>query len=420
MQLATLVDNDVDRLVEELASGQRRFHDLPAELSAREKIELRRRALERKTGADLGHLGRYSLDDERASRQHCENMIGVTQVPVGAIGPLRIRGERIEDEEVYVPLATTEGALVASANRGARALTEAGGAVVRIDNVGMTRAPVFRTSGIVQSQAFVRWVDEHREEIRQMTESDSKHLKLLDVDARAIGTTVFLRFRFDTGDAMGMNMVTIACDKVIEELIEPGTGVECVSLSGNFCTDKKPASVNFHEGRGKRIFAEVVLDQQVLSKVFKTTARALVEVQYRKNIIGSIAAGSLGFNAHYANLLAALFIATGQDPAQVAEAAIGVTCIEPRGPESVVASVYLPDVPLAAIGGGTGLDCQSQALDLLGISVDPADPGAAVTRLAEIVGATVLAGELSLLAALSSRDLARAHAALGRSKPTTD
>ncbi len=422
MQLATMVkravvNNDQDRLVAELASGSRRFHDLPAELSAREKIELRRRALEQKTGADLGHLGRYSLDDERASSQHCENMIGVIQVPVGVIGPLRIRGEWIDDEEIHVPLATTEGALVASANRGARALTEAGGAVVRVDNVGMTRAPVFRTSGIVQSQEFVRWVDQHRQEICQLTEGDSKHLRLLEVDARAIGTTVFLRFRFDTGDAMGMNMVTLACDKVIKELIEPGTGVECVSLSGNFCTDKKPAAINFQEGRGKRVFAEVVLDQQVLSKIFKTTARALVEVQYRKNLIGSVAAGSLGYNAHYANLLAALFVATGQDPAQVAEAAIGVTCIEQRGPESVVASVYLPDLPLAAIGGGTGLACQRQALDLLHIAVDPARPGAAVGRLAEIVGATVLAGELSLLAALSSRDLARAHATLGRGNP---
>ncbi len=156
------------------------------------------------------------------------------------------------------------------------------------------------------------------------------------------------------------------------------------------------------------------LDKQVLAKCLKTTARALVEVQYRKNLLGSIAAGSMGFNAHYANMLASFFIATGQDPAQVVEGSLGVTCIELRGPESVVASVFMPDVPLAAVGGGTALATQSEALALLGVEPDESRPGAAVLRLAEILGATVLAGELSLLAALTSRDLARAHERLGR------
>jgi hydroxymethylglutaryl-CoA reductase (NADPH) len=286
---------------------------------------------------------------------------------------------------------------------------------VRVDDVGITRAPVFRTSGIVQTRELVRWVEEHEGEIRRRAEAESKFLRLLEIRPQAMGTTVFLRFRFSSGDAMGMNMATIACDRVIQELIEPETGVECVSLSGNYCVDKKPAWVNFQEGRGKRVFAEVALDRNVLEKTLKTTARALVEVQYRKNLMGSIAAGSMGFNAHYANILAALFIATGQDPAQVAESAVGVTAIEPRGPEGVVASVYLPDLPLAAVGGGTGLETQREALALLGVEPDGERPGAAVWRLAEIVGAAVLAGELSLLAALSSRDLARAHEQLGRS-----
>ena len=403
-------------LIDALAAGHLRFHELPDRFTADEKIVLRRAALERRTGAKLDHMGHYSLDAERASSANCENMIGVAQVPIGAIGPMRIRGEYVLDEELFVPLATTEGALLASANRGCRALREAGGAVVRVDNVGMTRAPVFRTSGIVQSQDFVRWVETHEEEIRRRCEEHSRFLKLSEIRPVSMGTTVFLRFRFDAGDAMGMNMATIACDRVIEEFIEPETGVECVSLSGNYCTDKKPAAVNFLEGRGKRIHAEVQLDKHVLEKVLKTSARALVEVQYRKNLMGSIAAGSMGFNAHYANMLAAFFIATGQDPAQVVEGSMGVTAIELRGPESVVASVYMPDVPLAAIGGGTGLATQNQALTMLGVEPDPERPGAAVMRLGEILGATVLAGELSLLAALTSRDLARAHQRLGRSR----
>lgn len=410
-------ETERQELIEALARGHLRFHQIPQHYPAREKAAIRRQALARRTGARLEHMGHYSLDDERAAAQNCENMIGVTQVPVGVIGPLRLHGEHVRgDEDVFVPLATTEGALLASANRGCRALTDAGGAVVRVDNVGMTRAPVFRTSGIVQTRELLRWVEDHEEEIRRRTEAGSRFLRLLDVKPTALGTTVFLRFRFDAGDAMGMNMATIACDRVIQEFIEPETGVECVALSGNYCVDKKPAAINFIEGRGKRIFAEVVLDKHVLEKCLKTSARALVEVQYRKNLIGSIAAGSMGFNAHYANMLAAFFLATGQDVAQVVEGSLGVTCVELRGPESVVASVYMPDVPLAAIGGGTALATQSEALAILGVEPDPERLGAAVMRLAEILGATVLAGELSLLAALTSRDLARAHERLGRGR----
>jgi hydroxymethylglutaryl-CoA reductase (NADPH) len=285
---------------------------------------------------------------------------------------------------------------------------------VRVEDVGMTRAPVFRTSGILQTQQFLQWIQSHAEEIRRITEDTSRYLRLLEVRPFAFGTTVFLRFRFDTGDAMGMNMATIACDRAVNELIEPATGVPCIGLSGNYCVDKKPAHVNFHEGRGKRIYAEILLDAPILHHILKTDARSLVEVQYRKNLLGSIAAGSMGYNAHYANVVAGFFIATGQDPAHVVEGSMGVTCIEPRGPDSVFASVFLPDVPLGAVGGGTALDTQREALAVLGVSPDPGRRGEAVARLAEILGAVVLAGELSLMAAFTSNDLARAHETLGR------
>jgi hydroxymethylglutaryl-CoA reductase (NADPH) len=192
--------------------------------------------------------------------------------------------------------------------------------------------------------------------------------------------------------------------------------VPCIALSGNYCVDKKPAEINFQEGRGKRVFAEVVVEKPVLSKYLKTTARDLVEAQYRKNLLGSIAAGSRGYNAHFANVLSGVFIATGQDPAHVVEGSLGVTCIESRGPEAVYASIYLPDLPIGAIGGGTVLATQREALALLGVEPDPERPGAAARRLAEIVGGAVLAGELSLMAAFTSQDLARAHERLGRGK----
>jgi hydroxymethylglutaryl-CoA reductase (NADPH) len=420
----TQMSADTDRhrqLVEELVRGDRRFHSLPGDLTASEAAQIRRDALEEIGGGTMEHTGRFSLDAEQASYRNCENFIGAAQVPVGIIGPLRLRGEHV-DGDVFVPLATTEAALVASTNRGCAAIREAGGATVRVEDVGMTRAPVFRTSGIDQSRRFMDWIRDHEDEIRRITESTSRYLTLLEIRPKAFGTSVFLRFKFNSGDAMGMNMATIACDKVVTEYIEPETGISCIALSGNYCVDKKPANVNFQEGRGKRVFAEVVVEAPVLKKYLKTTARDLVEAQYRKNLLGSIAAGSMGFNAHYANVLAAFFIATGQDPAHVVEGSLGVTCIEHRGPEAVYASVYLPDAPVGAIGGGTVLATQREALQLLGVEPDPERPGAAARRLAEIMGGAVLAGELSLMAAFTSHDLARAHERLGRGKlpPGTD
>jgi len=400
-------------LVLSLVRGERRFHELPRDLSAEEAAEIRRSALEHMTRTAMPNIAHHSLDVRRASHRHCENFFGVAQIPMGVVGPLRVRGKYV-DGDVYVPLATTEAALVASTNRGCAALREAGGVVVRAEDVGMTRAPVFRTSGIVQTQQFLKWIEDHMEELRQLTESTSSYLRLLDVRPYAFGTTVFLRFRFDSGDAMGMNMATIACDRAVNDLIEPATGVACVALSGNYCVDKKPAAINWQEGRGKRIYAEILLEAPILHHYLKTNARDLVEAQYRKNLLGSIASGSMGFNAHYANVLAAFFIATGQDPAHVVEGSLGVTCIEARGPDSVFASVFMPDVPLGATGGGTQLDTQREALAMLGVSPDPERRGEAVMRLAEIVGAVVLAGELSLMAAFTSQDLARAHEKLAR------
>lgn len=409
---------EATELVEELVSGRRRLHQLPDSLGERQKADIRRRAMERLTGAALEMTGEYGLDADRAASAHCENLIGATQIPVGVAGPLRVRGDHV-DEEVYVPLATTEGALIASINRGCSGIQAAGGAVVHVEDVGMTRAPVFRSSGIRQTAEFLDWVRRNEDAIRETTEATSRYLRLLDVKSFSFGTTIFLRFRFSSGDAMGMNMATIACDRVVRQLIEPATGVPCVALSGNYCVDKKPASINFQEGRGKRIQAEVRLDSAVLKRL-KTDAASLVEVQYRKNLLGSIAAGSNGFNAHFANVLAAFFLATGQDPAHVVEGSMGVTCIEALPDDGVIASVFLPDVPLAAVGGGTALGTQAEALAMLGVRVDPDRPGAAVSRLAEILGAAVLAGELSLMSALTSQDLAGAHERLGRmSSPDT-
>jgi hydroxymethylglutaryl-CoA reductase (NADPH) len=223
-------------MVQALVQGRLHFHELPADLSGEEAAEIRRSALQKLSGAPLRHLAHYSMDVETASRRNCENMIGVAQIPVGIAGPLLLRGKQV-DGEVYVPLATTEGALVASVNRGCTAIRAAGGAHVYVEDAGMTRAPVFRTESMAQTQEFLAWVRAHEPDIRELAESTSRHLKLLDIKSYAFGTSVWLRFRFSSGDAMGMNMATIAAERVCRKLIVPRTGVECIALSGNYCVD---------------------------------------------------------------------------------------------------------------------------------------------------------------------------------------
>src|SRR5436305_8881875 len=179
-----------EELVRSLVAGDRRFHEIPKSLPAEEAAEIRRQALEEMTRTELSNIGHHSLDVQRASYRNCENFIGVAQIPMGVVGPLKVRG-KYADGDFYVPLATTEAALVASTNRGCAALREAGGAVVRVEDVGMTRAPVFRTSGIVQTQGFLQWIQDHEEEIRDLAERTSRYLKLLEVRPYAFGTTVF-------------------------------------------------------------------------------------------------------------------------------------------------------------------------------------------------------------------------------------
>jgi hydroxymethylglutaryl-CoA reductase (NADPH) len=226
------------------------------------------------------------------------------------------------------------------------------------------------------------------------------------------GTSVFFRLNFDTKDAMGMNMVTIASAKVAD-LIAQGTGVRLVALSGNMCTDKKPAAINEILGRGKSVVAGVALSHDLISSIFKTDAATLFEVNYRKNLIGSARAGSMGFNAHAANVVAAMFIACGQDAAHAIDGSTCLTTVDPV-PTGVYVAVTLPSLPVGTVGGGTAVETQQECLKLLGVAGGGTPPGTNAKKLAEIIGSGVLAGELSLLGALAAQHLARAHQQLGR------
>jgi hydroxymethylglutaryl-CoA reductase (NADPH) len=377
-----------------LKDGSLKLYELEKELPPLDAIRARRKFIEKETGTVLENLGIFSIDIERVVKRNCENMIGTVQVPVGIAGPLLVLGEYAQGE-YYLPLATTEGALVASINRGCSAITQAGGAQVRILHDGMTRAHVFAAESVVHAKQVADWVKGHYDELREAAESTTSHGKMTDIVTYITGTCVFVRIEFDTKDAMGMNMVTIASAKVAE-LVSQGTGARLIALSGNMCTDKKPAAINGIMGRGRSVVAGVALSHDLIRKILKTDAKNLLEVNYRKNLVGSARAGSMGFNAHAANVVAAMFIACGQDAAHAIDGSTCITTVDLTD-SGVYIAVTLPSLPVGTVGGGTGLETQQECLRVLGVAGSGNPPGTNAKKLGEIIGAAVLAGEISLL-----------------------
>ena len=402
----------MDIIYTKLKNGSLKLYELEKELPPLDAIRARREFIEKETGTTLENLGIFSIDIERVVKRNCENMIGTVQVPVGVAGPLLVQGEYAQGS-YYLPLATTEGALVASVNRGCSAITRAGGAQVRILHDGMTRAPVFAADSVVHAKQVADWVAAHRDELRAAAESTTSHGKMTDVVTYIAGTSVFVRIEFDTKDAMGMNMVTIASAKVAE-LIAQGTGARLIALSGNMCTDKKPAAINGIMGRGRSVVAGVALSHDTISQIFKTDAKNLFEVNYRKNLVGSARAGSMGFNAHAANVVAAHVhcLRAGRSSCNRWQhlhyngGSYGFRCHMSQSPS--------PHSRWEQLAGEPGLETQQECLRILGVAGGGNPPGTNAKKLAEIIGAGVLAGEISLLGALAAQHLARAHQQLGR------
>jgi len=378
-----------------------------------DSVTARRKKIEQETHITLAAIGSSYSDEPLASTRHCENMIGITQVPLGIVGPIVYKTiDSLEDTSVYIPLATTEGALVASVNRGCKAICKSGGAVVDSYQVGATRGPVFYVRNLKESDRLNIFLDTHLAEMQKIAASTSGHITLTKIFSRGVGQYRYVRFVYDTADAMGLNMVTIATDAVVK-FIEGQTNIFCIALSGNYCTDKKPSWLNVIEGRGSKVWAEVILSENVLKTILKTTAKKMYDTWLAKCMMGSMMSGSMGNNAQFANVLAAVFLATGQDIAHVGECSVGMTTAEVRG-KNLYMSVYLPDVMVGTVGGGTELSGQKEALQILGCY--GGDNGKNKKKLAQIVGTAVLAGEISLLASLSEGSLAGAHQKLARGK----
>ena len=364
-------------------------------------------AVEEYSGVKLENISKNSIPPEAAAH-NCENMIGSTQIPLGYAGPVTVAGEYAFGE-FLVPLATTEGALIASISRGMSVINASGGSRTRVFGDYMTRAPVLRVRDLEHACQCIQWIDAHEDEIKAAAASTTSHGKLVKIEKYPMGRGIYLRFSFETGDAMGMNMATIASEAACR-VIEEATGAVMVSVSGNMCSDKKAAAINMIEGRGKTVVAEALIPSEIVESRLHTTAEAIVETNIRKNLIGSSMSGTLGANAHAANMVAAFYIATGQDPAQVVGGSLTLTNCENLDGNLYI-SVRMPAVELGTVGGGTSLPCQSEALEIMGCK------GAGKARkLAEILSVTVLAGELSTLAAQAAGQLGKAHAELGRGK----
>lgn len=369
----------------------------------------RREFVREQTGADLSHVAQYSFDPASLPG-NIENFVGVAQVPIGIAGPLRIQGEQAQGD-FYIPLATSEGTLVASYNRGMRLLTECGGVKTTVVEQFMQRAPVFVFDDARQAREFGSWVEEHFDLIRQVSEATTRVGKLKHIGQYQVGPLRYLRFNYTTGDAAGQNMTGKATLAACEWIKQTYPVAMKYILSGNIDTDKKHSRINMLLTRGKRVVAEVVIPKHLLKEIMGIDTKQLFWAR-QVQMVGAFMAGSASNAAHAANGLTAMFIATGQDVANVAESHAAMTYVQLLDNGDFYWSITLPSLIVATYGGGTGLATQRQCLEMLGCY------GAGqANKLAEICAAVVLAGETSLVGAVLNGDWVSSHERLGRNRP---
>ena len=369
----------------------------------------RREFLSEQTGAELDHVGSNSFDPAMLPG-NVENFIGVAQVPIGLAGPLLVDGEHAQGE-FYVPLATAEGTLVASYNRGMKLLREAGGVKTTVMDDAMQRAPSFLFPSARESRAFGEWLTENFEGIKAAAEETTTSGRLRDIEQYSAGRILFTRFNYTTGDAAGQNLsgkaTAAACVWILANYPDE---LEHFFLESNFATDKKSSQVNMLRTRGKRVVAEAVIPNDLVKSIMRSDTELMFKARQVSNL-GGFMSGVNNNGAHSANGITAMFIATGQDVANVAESSAAFVYTELRENGDYYYSVTIPSLIVATYGGGTGLATQRECLELLGCF------GAGkVRKLAEIVAATVLCGEISLGSAIVAEEWVAAHDLYGRNR----
>jgi len=375
-----------------------------------EIIKKRQEFVEEYSGAKLEHVRNYSFD-AHTLEGNCENFSGVAQIPIGFAGPIKVNGE-YADGEFLVPLATTEGTLIASYNRGIKVLNLSGGVKSTVVSDAMQRAPVFVFEDAREGRKFVTWINDNFGKIKEEAEATSSVAKLKDIDQYTSNKFVYARFNYTTGDAAGQNMVgraTFAACSWIIDSYEAGK-IKHFYLESNFATDKKASQVNIMRTRGKRVTAECTIPRNVLIEHMRVEPESLT---YHAGVanIGSILSGANNNGAHSANGITAMFIATGQDVANVSESSAGIIYSEITPEKDLYISITIPSLIVATYGGGVGLATQKECLEVLGCYGK-----GGVNKLAEIIAGVVLAGEISLGSAISSSDWVSSHEKYGRNR----
>ncbi|KAK2997356.1 hypothetical protein RJ639_026154 [Escallonia herrerae] len=413
---APLSSEEDEDVVKAVVAGTTPSYSLESKLGdCRRAAAIRREALQRITGKSLEGLPLDGFNYEAILGQCCEMPVGYVQIPVGIAGPLFLDGR-----EYSVPMATTEGCLVASTNRGCKAIYASGGATSILLKDGMTRAPVVRF-GTARRAADLKFFLEdplNFETLALVFNRSSRFGRLQSIKCAVAGKNLYMRFCCSTGDAMGMNMVSKGVQNVLDFLQTDFPDMDVIGISGNYCSDKKPAAVNWIEGRGKSVVCEAIIKEEVVKKVLKTDVASLVELNMLKNLTGSAMAGALGgFNAHASNIVSAVYLATGQDPAQNVESSHCITMMEAvNDGKDLHISVTMPSIEVGTVGGGTQLASQSACLNLLGVKgANREAPGSNARLLATVVAGSVLAGELSLMSALAAGQLVKSHMKYNRS-----
>jgi hydroxymethylglutaryl-CoA reductase (NADPH) len=368
----------------------------------------RREFVRERTGVTPGHVANYSFDPA-ITRGNVEHFMGVAQVPVGLAGPLLVNGEHAQGA-FYVPMATAEGTLVASYNRGMRLLHAAGGVTTTVMDDHMQRAPVFVFASAREARAFDRWLDAHLDEIRAAAESTTRTGRLEDIERYSAGRQLYTRFNYTTGDAAGQNLTGKATEAACQWILAHNPEIEHYLLEGAFATDKKTSQVNMLHTRGKRVVAEALIPDALLQSIMHVTSEQMFHARGLSNL-GGFMSGVNNNGAHSANGITAIFIATGQDVANVAESSAAFTYAERRENGDYYYSLTIPALIVATYGGGTGLATQRECLEML----DCYGAGK-VRKLAEIVAATALCGELSLGSAVVAQEWVTAHDLFGRNR----
>nr|ADN39417.1 3-hydroxy-3-methylglutaryl-coenzyme A reductase [Withania somnifera] len=416
-QLVTPAASEEDEeIIKSVVQGTIPSYSLESKLGdCKRAASIRKEAVQRLTGKSLEGLPLEGFNYESILGQCCEMPIGYVQIPVGVAGPLLLNGR-----EYSVPMATTEGCLVASTNRGCKAIYASGGATCILLRDGMTRAPCVRFGTSKRAAELKFFVEDpiKFETLANVFNQSSRFARLQRIQCAIAGKNLYMRFVCSTGDAMGMNMASKGVQNVLDYLQNEYPDMDVIGISGNFCSDKKPAAVNWIEGRGKSVVCEAIITEEVVKKVLKTEVATLVELNMLKNLTGSAMAGALGgFNAHASNIVSAVYIATGQDPAQNIESSHCITMMEAvNGGKDLHISVTMPSIEVGTVGGGTQLASQSACLNLLGVKgANREAPGSNARLLATIVAGSVLAGELSIMSAISAGHLVKSHMKYNRS-----